>query len=358
MKDRNKPPTLHEIASAFFEIPEAELPTDTQVLQEGLIAEAVRLSLAASKANEKGWKTRHVLSLRTWVRRKLRALIPEVESPSSESDVFLQTLREGRGANLVFLGDVIELANGYYAPAPTRVVPITDDVSLLVSGLPTGLFARQGLNIRVTGISRAIRASAASLQSEFNIPIQDRATYIGLMGSEGFDERTLGAFLQSEERQSWAEAGDWSCYQGNRRSYGFDHWGSRDYAVSSPFGLLSLWKASEGFGAPEYWLRIRHQGDDEIIRMPRQLLRQSLLLLDQWGKSPREVLFLESPLSTVIKTQFPPPAAQMRWIHAVGGRWMGSKDNWIRWEIPPDTVESTMDVFDKLPVTIKRGRQK
>lgn len=352
MNSANEPPTLLEVASAFFKISRSDLPTDKQVLKEGLVAEAIRFSLATSEADENGWQTRHIHSLRSWVGRKLRALIPEVVSPSAAEDMFMKTLRDGVGADLLFLGDIIELGNGYYAPSPTRVVVITEEISLLVSGLPTSLFVQEGLGVCVGGISRTIQASAATLRSEFNIPIQDRASYIGLRRAKGLNEASFEAFVQGERRRSWTEAGNWTCYQGNRGGYGFN-WGHRLHTISSPFGLLSLWKATEEFGITEHWLRIKHQNKDEMVRIPRPLLRQLLLLLDRWEDTPRDVIFLESEQGAVIKTQFPPPAAQTRWIHAVGGRWIGSKDGWIRWSVPRDALESTVEVFDLLPVRIK-----
>jgi hypothetical protein len=354
MSGNNNPPTLKEIGLAFFETPETNLPEDQQSFQEGLIAEAIRISLTECQVDDEGWRTRHIVSLRNWVRRKLRALIPKLDSPSSEDDIFLQVLREGEGGNLLFLGDVLELAKGNYAPSPTRIIPITEDSSLLISGRPTAPFVRQGLEIHVTGISRTIRASSSAINSEYGVPIQDRAKYVATMGYESFSEEILIAFIEREEKQNWAQAGNWVCYRGNRGKYGFEY---SDYyqSVSSPIGYVSIWKTTQGLEATEYWLRIKHQGEDEMVRIPNPIVKHLCLLLDKWADIPRRVVVSEVDSNTIIKTQFPPPEAQIRWIHAVGGRWLGSERHWIRWQIQPETKESTVEVFDKLPVSIKRG---
>jgi len=350
-------PTLSEVASEFFRVPLANLPTGKRDLEQALVAEAIRLALADREPDDRGWRTRHILSLRSWVTRKLRALIPILDAPSDNEDTFVEVLREGVGGNLVFLGDVTELAGGYYAPSPTRVVPIAAGTCLLVSGLPSAVLAKHGLQLNVKGISRIAQEGAESINSRLGLQVQERDSYLGTMGREGFSEESILAFIQRQRRRRWTEADVSDCYQGNRGAYGFEF--SEHYAsVSSPVGYASLWEAATNVRPGEYWLRIKNHGKDEMIWIPNQLKKHVCLLLDKWGNKPRRVVISEADTGALLKAQFPPPGSQIRWIHAVGGQWLGSESPWIRWNVPRHSLDSLVHVFGMLPVTVETGERR
>lgn len=340
------------MCSDFFGLARGQLPVDQAVLNQALISEAIRVSLETVAPDSDGWRMRHVLSIRSWVKNKLRAIIPSLEE-SSDEDAFQSALKEGPSGSLVFLGDVIELSNGMYAPAPTRAVPVTDSSCLVVSGKPTSLFAQEGLALQLNGSSRYVRTDAATLRHQFGIPVQERASYTGSFEDWGFTEAKLPTVIQTAERKRWEGESDWLCYQCYRESYGFQFADFYD-SVASPFGYLSLWKQADDHGANRYWLRIKAHGADDMLWIWPRNYKHTCLLLDKLKGVPRRVAFTRGEGGTIVQTQFPPPASQVRWIHAVGGKWMGSQNHWLRWEVPSEAEASTIAAFGSLPIVIAR----
>ena len=153
---------LVEFAEDFLEVDRDRLPSDKDALRRALIADAIRMAISNAPTMEDGWSRIHTNSLRHWVERKLEAVLVATgleEDASDElvEDWFQAVLRESKGPNLKFLGEVLELKQGYYAPAPTRAVLGTDSGAILISGRPTSDFTGTDLAIYINGITRHIR---------------------------------------------------------------------------------------------------------------------------------------------------------------------------------------------------------
>ena len=98
-------------------------------------------------------------------------------------------------------GDLAELANGRWLPAPTRQVPLetTDDTRLIVGGLPTSLLpSRLTLGLEHHGPFRETKGGY--LAQELSLPTEDRASWMG-MAPDSLEEWTRKAFEGKYE--SW-----------------------------------------------------------------------------------------------------------------------------------------------------------
>ncbi len=347
----DSPPTIEELTTGFFGTRDATFTKEAD-LQSSLVAEAIRLALDSVPRTEAGWAKMHTLALRSWVTRKLRSVVPRLENPGpDEPDLFMEVLR-GKGANMVFLGDVIELSNGYYSPAPTRRVPIDGEYSVLVSGLPTRYFAQASLKLIVAGPGRRLRHSEALTSGGPRIPIQDRHSYTGLQ-SGVFDQAALEGVIASEAQQAWTPDRSWSCYRGNTGRYDFD-WGQEDEHVATPLGFLSLWQVPSEFGSDrKYRLRIRRGGTDHMVSIPKRLFRHVCLVLDLWADNPRVVSVVHGEDGATFAVNFSPPAAQVRWLHALGAAWLGGEGGKIRWRVPDESAQSAIDMFRELPLKVE-----
>ena len=77
-------------------------------------------------------------------------------------------------------GDLVELANGRWLPAPTRQVRLdtVDDTRLLVGGLPTSLLPSElKAKLEHSGVFR--RTKGDFLAKELGLPSEDRASWMG-----------------------------------------------------------------------------------------------------------------------------------------------------------------------------------
>jgi hypothetical protein len=77
-------------------------------------------------------------------------------------------------------GDLVELANGRWLPAPTREVALqtADDTRLLVGGLPTSILPLElSSKLKHSGVFR--RTKGGDLARELAIPSEDRKSWMG-----------------------------------------------------------------------------------------------------------------------------------------------------------------------------------
>ena len=150
----NSEEPLRDLACEFLKCsPEALPETDSRV-RDALIAEAIRLALhEKAEFNPDEYPRVHVMGLRHWVEHKLGAVLGWLDEGD---DWFSSILTDRNGPTLTFLGDIMKLANGYYAPAPTRAVMAGDGDAVLISGAPTRYFQRDDLDLEVRGLSRVV----------------------------------------------------------------------------------------------------------------------------------------------------------------------------------------------------------
>lgn len=349
---------LQELASEFFRLPPSRLPDSTEDIERALIAETVRLALSDKTQDNGSWDPVHVLGLRHWTLRKLRSVLGDLQEDGK--DLFREALDEGERPGLVFLGDIIELREGYYSPAPSRAIMTDETTAALISGLPTYRLSKLGSSLRVAGISRILEDTSRRELKELGIPVQERNAYIGIRDG-GFGRQFLENLIEHRERQQWAPREGWTTYQGARGGYGLDWGRKRGKEVVLPEGVISLWREQEEYGPDQYWLKLVGKSgdeDSEMLKVPSRFFKYVYLNIDNIAGSPREVTFEKREEGIRVTSNFSPPAPPFRWLHAVGASYEGFQEDErvLAWVVDKQHHRSTMKVFDTLPVQIKERK--
>ncbi|NQE04945.1 hypothetical protein C5S32_03645 [ANME-1 cluster archaeon GoMg1] len=341
---------IRRFGSEFFTIDESNLPSDPDTVKEAIISEAFRFALDSVPDPQGSIRKMHIHSIRRWVIQKLRAIIPEIEK--RDLDLLSDILKESKGPNLLFIGDILELSKGYYSPAPTRVVNMDENNWILVSGLPTYYFTEAGLNINVKGVGRIIKNTDRSEIEELAIPIQSKESYVALME---FDESFLLNLLKAEAGQVWRPERDWQGYNARAeglwsvRDRGFLWWGSPTN-IRTDLGFVSFWRGKPEYGPYEYWLKTETGERESMISVPSRFYKQICLIFDEIGGSGRVVKFEKLDRDYRLNIDFSPPKSQTRWLHAVGAKFERFNEGKINWIVPSKAVKSTAEVFEMLSV--------
>ncbi len=346
MKDND----LHAFGSKFLIVDESNLPSDSDSVKRAIISEAFRFALDSVPDSQGSIRKMHIHSIRRWVIQKLRAIIPEIEK--QDLDLLSDILKDPKGPNLLFIGDILELSKGYYSPAPTRVVNIDKNNWILVSGLPTYYFTEAGLNINVKGVGRIIKNTDRSEIEELAIPIQSKESYAGLMD---FDEKFLLDLLKAGTGQVWRPESDWQGYKTwveglwSVSVKGF-LWGGSHANIQTDLGFVSFWRGKPKYGPYEYWLKIKTGEQESMIRVPSRFYKQICLIFDEIEGKGRVVKFEKLDGDYRLSINFIPPMSQIRWLHAIGAKFEGFIGSEINWIVPSKAVKSTAEVFEMLSV--------
>lgn len=354
---------LVEFAEDFLEVDRGHLPSDKDALRRALIADAIRMAISNAPESEDGWPQIYTNSLRNWVERKLEAVLmatglEEEASDELVEDWFQEVLRESKGPNLKFLGEVLELAEGYYAPAPTRAILGADSGAILISGRPTSDFTEAGLDIQISGMTRHIRDITRDEIEDLGISIQSMESYAGLEEDTAYDQSFILDFIESNESQPWERREGWDGYLS--RTSTFDFWFGQDYReVLTTAGQISLWRSEEEHYQREYWLRINPVDEDDemrVIKVPNRLYRYFCLIIDSIPGNARTVRFEPVDGQVRIRTGFTPPAAHCRWLNATGAQYEGydEDEDESSWLIDPEYADSTADIFESLAINVER----
>jgi hypothetical protein len=351
-------------AEDFLEVDREHLPSNDDALRRALIADAIRMAISNAPTSENGWSRIHTNSLRHWVERKLEAVLiatglEEEASDELVEDWFQAVLRESRGPNLKFLGEVLELEQGYYAPAPTRAVLGADSGAVLISGRPTSDFTETGLDIRIAGMTRHIRDVSRDELEELGIDVQSMQSYAGVEEGFTYDRDYLTEFIESNETVPWDPHEEWDGYLSRTSTFHF-RFGEDYREVLTNEGQVSLWKSEEEFYQTEYWLRINPVDNDAEMRMvkvPNRLFRYFCLIIDSIPGQERTVRFEPANGQIRVRTGFIPPAAHCRWLNATGADYEGYDDDKdeISWLIDPDYADSTAEIFQSLSINVDRA---
>lgn len=345
---------MQTFAAEFLEVDPAVLPDTDEHIRDTLIAEATRLGLQDKAGNDadSGYVRAHVAGIRHWVLHKLE---PILGRPDDEDNWFRDVLSERTGPTLTFLGDLMKLSNGYYAPGPTRAIMTTASEAVLVSGQPSSYFLDRGLDLEFRGISRIITDTSEDALKEVDIPVQPLEDYIDANDVGTFDADYLQQFIEMRESQEWTPSDDWEAYLGNI-GYGFD-WGDDTYEVTTEDGMsLSLWKQPVEFGGDEFWLKIDPAdefSETEMVWVPYRYRRQVCLVLDDIGGLTRRAELSQLDDGVRLSCNFPPPRPQVRWLNAIGARWENPKHNKIYWQLDAANKKSVEQTFSKLAVDIE-----
>jgi hypothetical protein len=354
---------LVRFAEDFLQIDREHLPSNDDALRRALIADAIRMAISTAPISENGWSRIHTNSLRHWVERKLEAVLiatglEEDASDELVEDWFQAVLRESRGPNLKFLGEVLELEQGYYAPAPTRAVLGADSGAVLISGRPTSDFTDTDLDLRIGGMARHIRDVSQDDLDELGIPLQPMQSYAGIKERITYDRDFLSDFIDHNETVTWDPHEEWDGYLS--RTNTFDFWFGEGYQeVLSTEGQIGLWRSEEEFYQTEYWLRINPVDNDaemQMVKVPNRLYRYFCLIIDSIPGQERTARFEPADGRIRVRIGFIPPAAHCRWLNATGADYEGYDDdeNEISWVIDPEYADSTAEMFQSLAINVER----
>jgi hypothetical protein len=348
---QNEP--LRTVVAQFTGAASENLPTDADRLQQILVAEAIRLALQDKATDsDETYPRAHITGLRHWVIQKLSPLLGEPTTDEDEEgdDWFRNVLTDGPGPTLTFLGDILSLSNGYYAPGPTRAIKRGAETAVLVSGRPSQWFVKNGYELEFRGVSRVIDGTPLDTVADAGIPIQSLEEYLG---TENFGTSWLEDFIDARDTQEWTPESEWQPYVGHR-GYGFE-WGDDALRVElDGTRIVSLWKVPVEYGADEYQLKIdtSDEATAKMVTVPLQYYKQVAIMLDAIAGVPRRVKLSGHGEKIRLSCNFSPPRAQMRWLTAIGARWIGPEGGHIHWRIDRSDISSVEEAFEQVAVKL------
>lgn len=338
-------------ARAFLNV--ETLPSTDDQIREALIAEAIRLATVHGSHDESSNQSTsriHISALRHWVTHKLSAILGE---PEDDDDWFRSILDDRKGPTMVFTGDILELAGGYYAPGPSRVVVSkTHSEAVLVSGYPTRFFIDNGFDIEFRGISRILTNVSSTDLDKANIPTQSPTQYVGADQFTIASAEDLTQLLEIQQHENAIPTNQWEAYPGHQGQFSHD---ADPLTVTTEHNQqLSFWREPIEYGADQYWLYLEDQtGTNETIHVPRRHKRNVMLTLDAMGGVPRVAEFSPGDQAAILSTDFVPPRQQMRWLHAIGAQWLETPENRLQWQIGVETQDTVQELFDELPIKLR-----
>jgi hypothetical protein len=343
-------------AQRFIGVDDEQLPSTEVGIRDAILGESIRLGLK-EKIGSSGqqYPQAHITAIRHWVVHKLAAILgqPATNGNAASDDVgwFRAALTERTGPTITFLGDVIQFSQGYYAPAPTRAVMISESEAVLVSGDPSRPFLEAGLEIEFRGMTRILTGTGeAELRSE-GIPVQSKEEYIGLGQAPITTPDRLHQYIEERPQESWEPEEDWEPYTG--QYYGFSVDGEPLVAKKADGTAISLWRVPVEYGADTYQLKIQSgDGNTVAVTVSPRYRKHASLLLDSMAEDPQTVELTSYDKEVLLSCDFAPPRAQMRWLYAVGAEWLETSSYQLQWRISDTDSDSVREVFDELPVTI------
>lgn len=343
---------LLEFTAAFTKQPVARLPDSDDRLRDTLVGEAIRYAIADKiEAASNEYPRVHISGLRHWVIHKLAPVLGDPNSDEDIDDWFRAVLADRAGPTITFLGDIQELAEGYYAPAPTRAVMISDHEAVLLSGRPTTQFTTKGWDIEFRGVTRVVKNVSRKEISQAGVPVQPRERYTGLSSEQLLSESDLHKYIKSQPREPWEATETWGAYTGQ---YGFQQ-DAEPLDVRIDNGTqLSFWRVPVEYGSDQYQLRVVESDADGpyAIVTPRRYRKYITLLLEAIDGLPQRVEMNDTTDGTLVTCDFAPPRPQVRWLHAIGGEFRETPKDDLQWLIPDTAADSLTNVFEPLPVSI------
>ncbi len=352
----SKHPEPRKILASFTGLPTAQLPEQDDVIRRALVSECIRLGMVDIIGENEGWSEVHNLRLRHWVIRKLQTVINferDAADPTTEieTDLFRRTLTEGPEPSLEFLGELIELDEGYYSPAPTRAVVSSNSEPVLVSGLPTRSFT-DDFTIEIRGTSRRFLNTSRSEIESAGIGTQCIDSYLDVEDIQFFDLSWLESFFDGRFDATIQPEQHWNGF--NRSSPYRLQWNNEERDVR---GFGKFYALFQDFGenrGARYWLRrkpVEENPTSEFVEVPRRVLKYVCLILDALDENRREVIFEQTEGGVAVKADFQPPRPVFRWMAAIGGVY-DPGGGYLRWIITAEDKDDTKQLFDKLPIII------
>jgi hypothetical protein len=238
--------------------------------QDQVIAEYVRQAIfdLASRSSSSRRST-YVTSVTNNVRRQLAPVWPRLERRRNQRPLVREQEREGDVVPdpirrvleaLEDLGDVVHLADGYWAPTPTRLVRLNERIALVVGGAPTRVARTQiPAPISPSWIARTVdlRTVPDAFAAD-SVNWQDTKSWLG-NPPEDLSEWTTSMFVQAraQQKRSGSEIQDFEIYQpaSNRSRPQAFRWTPARMLARAPKDLV-LCRAFEGrhFGLRRHWI--------------------------------------------------------------------------------------------------------
>lgn len=343
---------LRDFAQDFICHNHAVLPETTDRLRDALIAEAIRLAVADKVGDsDEAHPRAHISGIRHWVTHKLAAVLGDPGEEDAD-DWFRDILKERSGPTITFLGDILELSEGYYAPAPTHAVMTTSSDAVLVSGKPTMAFADHDLELEIRGVTRIITETGEAELLDNDIQVQSRSEYVSLDGGRLFTEDDLVSFIANQPKEDWMPEESWEPYTGQQ--WGFQHDGDPLEAELADGSIVSFWHAPVEYGRDVYRLKVQQSSGEssQMIAVSSRYRKHVSLLVDALSGIPQRVELKETAEGVLVNCDFVPPRHQMRWLHAIGAEWLETSKNQLQWQIRSEESDSVVDLFEPLPVTL------
>lgn len=344
---------FRELAERFVGDDQFDLPDSPDSLRDVMIAEAIRYAIDEKVAgSDEEFPRAHITGIKHWVSHKLGAIFG-YPGRADTDDWFMKVLKERAGPTMTFLGDIMELSDGYYSSAPPHAVMTNPSEAVLIAGDPTSAFADKPFDLEMRGISRIIKDTNETELKNNGIPIQARRQYIGLDGERLFTESDLASYIRVQSREDWMPENDWVPYTGSR--WGFSGRGNPAEAVLESGFTVSFWHAPVEYGRDLYRLKLEgnSSGPPEMISVPNLYRRHICLLIDAIAGVPQAVELKDTASGVLINCDFVPPRHQTRWLHAIGAEWLETSKNKLQWKIEAEDADSVVRVFEALPISVQ-----
>lgn len=343
------PPNLAELLSEATGIGVAESLRNEIEIKDALLAECIRIALYS--ASVEGMASVFHRRLRSWVSRKLKSVLPELFLP--ESSDYRDTIEK-----LEFLGDLIELADGYLMPGHPRCVQAGPGSYLLVSGHPTRAFQTLSSKITITRFGRRIENSSDEELAHLGIGLQQIDSYLEIPDAKTPQE--VVSHILSTSHQQVPVSSTWEVYRDKQGGYEF-YWTTYDVrrtglgmVVDHEGMKLSLLREPIGQNYWYYWLQVVSGSDKWFHRVASKDWKWVCLALDRLSGRPREAIIVVSESGSAFRLLigFSPFKALFRWLLAVG-RFIGRKSGREEWELPVSGLEQTRKFLESSGVSVR-----
>jgi len=287
--------------------------------------------------------------------------------------------RSPEGPNLEFLGDVLCLANGFYAPSPTRAIKLNDTDWYLISGRPTTDFVHMGFDIQVCGIGRVIRDARIQDLDDWGIPVEKLEEYLGLPYGIEEPNGIIDLLVRLEEIKNIIRKNDWEAYTGSRKTmcvqgYKGFVWvrdPSKPLTISCNGRTLAFWRSPimceshvVGF---DYWLMIENENannsDPEnkqtigVIKIPRKMWKWVCISFDNIAGNPRASYIEQFTDGYLLSFNFYPPASIWRLLFLSHAEWYGHKDYRPTWKINEDAYPEMVRILNRVGLKVNGTSQ-
>lgn len=356
------PPTIAELASDAFGIDVSKFLQNESELKDALVSECIRAGLYSLFSEQDEEPVFH-LSLRNWVLRKLRSIMPALFMP--EQSDYRGSNYQDILKNLESLGDIIELSGGYLMPRTKPTCVQTGPKSyILVSGHPTRVFQTLGDKVKITRYGRKIEDANDGELARLGIVFQPINSYLEIPDVETPQE--VISRILSTSHQQVPVSSIWEIYCDRREGYRF-YWIPYDVhrtdlgMVIDYEGMkLSLLREPIGQNYWYYWLQVVSGSDKWFHTVASKDWkwidwRWVCLALDHLSGRPREAIIVFSESAPVFRLliDFFPFGALFRWLLAVGGRLIERKSGRVEWELPVSGLEQTRKLLESLGASVR-----